>query len=162
MCWQFPDFIDVLFPTLIRGHLGKEAVTSFLSENVKSFTVRGTEMPCSIELFSGLRFTSVFKIKAKFFTAKTQEPLEHWHMSIGSGGVNLQSQAAVPIGLETESAAQKDILKKTTKDYVHAIIQESRYAEQTTDSLRSTRLPEKVLRIAQRYFKQTDVSDLNM
>jgi hypothetical protein len=151
ICWQFQDFLPVLFPTFIRGHLRKEEMTKFIVENIVSFTVDGVEKPCQVELFSGASFGTTLKLKAKFFTARTPDVLQHWHSQASPNGVNLQSRGAAPIGLEMEGNAQRDELRKKAKEYIQAIIQEPSYAEQVTDSLRHTDLPRRILQIVQRY-----------
>lgn len=151
ICWQFQDFIPVLFPTFIRGHFKKEEMFKFIVENIVSFTVNGVEKPCQVELFSGASFGTTLKIKAKFFTAKTPEVLRHWHSQPSRNSVDLQSRGAVPIGLEMEGNSQRDELRKKAKEYIQSIIQEPTYPEQVTDSLRHTDLPRRILRIVQRY-----------
>ncbi len=66
ICWQFQDFLPVLFPDFIRGHFKKDEMSRFISENIDGFTVDGVERPCTVELFSGPRFTATFSITAKF------------------------------------------------------------------------------------------------
>lgn len=159
VCWQFQDFIPVLFPQFIRAHFKKEEMARFLSENVVGFNVGGVEKPCEVELFCGLRFSTVLTVKAKFFTAKTCDVLQHWHMTGDGGGrPNLLANGSAPIGVEFNASGQKDELRKQVKAYVQSMIHEPFYAEQVTESIRSTQLPTKVLRIVQAYAKQSDVS----
>lgn len=158
ICWQFQDFLPVLFPTFIRGHFRKEEMSRFVADNVAGFTIDGVEKPCVVELFSGASWNSTFQIRAKFFTAKTADVLKHWHMQIGRNNVDLQPRAAPPIGLEMDGGvpAQRDEIRKKAREYVASIIQEPRYAEQATDSLRHTDLPRKILKIVQRYAQSSD------
>ncbi|KAH8889280.1 hypothetical protein GQ53DRAFT_630086, partial [Thozetella sp. PMI_491] len=156
ICWQFQDFLPVLFPDFIRGHFRKDEMTRFITENIVGFAVDGAEQSCSVELFSGPRFTTTFAVTAKFFTAKTPDVLQHWHLTNGRNAVDLQSRGAAPIGLDMEGGPQKEELKKKAKEYIQAIIQEPAYAEQVTDSLRHTDLPRKVLRIVQNYSYRCD------
>lgn len=158
VCWQFQDFLTVLFPDFIRRHFKKDEMSKFLRDNIEGFTIGGAVQNCDVELFSGPRFGATLGIKAKFFTAKTCEVLQHWHMTSGRRGVDLQSNGSAPIGLELSSGAQKDDLKKRTKAYIQEIVKEPAYAEQVTETFRSTELPTKVLRIVQTFAKQSDVS----
>jgi hypothetical protein len=158
ICWQFQDFLPVLFPSFIRTHFRREEMTKFISENIAGFTIDGAEKPCVVELFSGASWTSTFQIKAKFFTPKTSEVLQHWHMQVGRNSVDLQARGAPPIGLEMDGSvpAQRDEIRKKAREYIQSIIQEPRYAEQVTDSLRHTDLPRKILKIVQRYAQRSD------
>lgn len=158
VCWQFQDFLPVLFPDFIRGHFKKDAMTSFITENVEGFTVDGSERLCSVELSSGPRFTTTLTLQAKFFTAKTCDVLQHWHLSNEKNQVDLQSQGSAPIGIEFNKGPQKDEMKKLTKGYIQALVNEPLLADQLTDSFRSTRLPNKILAIVQNFAKRSDVS----
>ncbi|KAG8428578.1 hypothetical protein J3459_002619 [Metarhizium acridum] len=156
VCWQFQDFIPVLFPEFIRAHFKKGEMVKFLKDNVDGFVVRGVPQPCEVELFCGLRFSAVLSVKAKFLTAKTCDVLQHWHTNPQGGSQNLQANGSAPIGLEFNTTAQRDDLRKKVKAYVADVINEPFYAEQVTDSVRSTQLPVKILRIVQTYAKQSD------
>jgi hypothetical protein len=156
MCWRFPDFLPVLFPDFIRDHLKKDAMSKFISENVDGFRVNGAEQLCSVELSSGLRFSSKLVVKAKFFTAKTADVLQHWHMQVGRNQVDLHTRASAPIGIEMENSAQRDELRKKAREYIQAITNEPKYAEQMTESVRHTELPKKVLKIVQNYASHSD------
>ncbi|KAG6313611.1 hypothetical protein E4U44_002482 [Claviceps purpurea] len=162
MCWQFQDFLPVLFPDFIRSHFRKEAMAAFLRDNVQEWSsVRGVDeqekqQVCEVELFSGLGFSAVLSVQAKVFTAKTCEVLQHWHLTPTGGRAEIQASGSVPLGVEFKTAAERDVLRKRIKAYVHAIIQEPCFSEQVTDSLRSTRLPLKILEIVQTYAKQSD------
>jgi hypothetical protein len=158
MCWQFQDFLPVLFPDFIRSHFKKDQMAAFVNENIESFTVGGVESPCEVELFSGVRFASTLKVRAKFFTAKTNEVLQHWHMSVGMNQLDLQNRNSAPIGMDMENLSCRDDLKKRTRDYIQKIILEPQYAEQVTDSVRHTLIPRKVLTIVQRFSQRSDVS----
>jgi Fungal Zn(2)-Cys(6) binuclear cluster domain len=144
MCWQFQDFLTVLFP-------------EFIHENIDGFTVNGAEQTCSVELFSGARFSAILSIKAKFFTAKTPDVLQHWHMNIGRNQIDLQSRGSAPIGIEMDSNGQRDELRKKAREYIQAIINEPGYAEQVTDSFKHTDLPKKILKIVQNFSTRSDV-----
>ncbi|UKZ63616.1 uncharacterized protein TrAtP1_004843 [Trichoderma atroviride] len=156
VCWQFQDFLPVLFPDFIRGHFKRDAMTSFITENVEGFTVNGSERLCSVELSSGPRFATTLTLQAKFFTAKTCDVLQHWHLSNEKNQVDLQSQGSAPIGIEFNKGPQKDEMKKLTKGYIQALVNEPLLADQLTDSFRSTRLPNKILAIVQNFAKQSD------
>lgn len=162
VCWQFQDFLTILFPEFIRGHFRKEEMSKFLRENVDGFSIAGMEQPCDVELFSGPRFGATLSIKAKFFTAKTCEVLQHWHLTTGKDRADLQSNGSAPIGLELSNSAQRDGLRKLAKAYIQEIVKEPAYAEQVTETFRSTQLPTKVLRIVQTFAKQSDVSRLSL
>ncbi|KAK3374914.1 hypothetical protein B0H63DRAFT_437870 [Podospora didyma] len=151
VCWQFSQFIPILFPQFIRGHFNKDEMSRFISENIEGFTVAGAVKPCTVELFSGPGFRTVLSLKAKFFTAKTTEVLQQWHFTVAQNQVSLQARGAAPIGLDTENPTYKDELKKKTKEYIRAIVAEPNYAELVTDSLRHTTLPRQIMRIVQDY-----------
>lgn len=161
VCWQFQDFLPVLFPEFIRGHFKKDVMASFITENVEGFTVNGAEQFCNVELSSGPRFATTLTLQAKFFTAKTCDVLQHWHLSNGEDHVDLQSQGSAPIGIEVNKGPQKDEMKKLTKGYIQALVNEPLLADQLTDSFRSTRLPNKILSIVQNFAKKSDVSKMN-
>lgn len=161
VCWQFQDFLPVLFPEFIRGHFKKDVMASFITENVEGFTVNGAEQFCNVELSSGPRFATTLTLQAKFFTAKTCDVLQHWHLSNGEDHVDLQSQGSAPIGIEVNKGPQKDEMKKLTKGYIQALVNEPLLADQLTDSFRSTRLPNKILSIVQNFAKKSDVSETN-
>ena len=158
VCWQFQDFLPVLFPDFIRGHFRKEQMAQFVSENVDCFTVDGVERACTVELFSGQRFQSTLTVQASFFTAKGPEVLQHWHLSMGANQVELQSHGAVPIGINLDNHARREELRKKAKEYIHALTAEPQFAEQVTDSTRHTGLPRKILAMAQRFAQRSDVS----
>lgn len=156
VCWQFQDFLPVLFPEFIRGHFKKDVMAGFITENVEGFTVNGAEQFCNVELSSGPRFATTLTLQAKFFTAKTCDVLQHWHLSNGEDHVDLQSQGSAPIGIEVNKGPQKDEMKKLTKGYIQALVNEPLLADQLTDSFRSTRLPNKILSIVQNFAKKSD------
>lgn len=162
ICWRFQDFTAVLFPDFIRAHLRRNEMARFLADNIAGFTVDGAERSCAVELSSGAAWTSTFRIEAKFFTPKTDEVQQHWHMQIGRDSVALQSRRAPPIGLETDRSGsgslpawQHDEIRMKVREYIASIIREPKYAEQVTDSLRHTDLPRKVLKIVQRYAQRS-------
>lgn len=158
VCWQFPDFVGVLFPEFIRGHFRKEEMTKFIEQHIESFTVEGVERPCTVELFSGLRLSARLQIKAKFFTPKTSEVVKHWHLLVGRNTVDLQERMAAPIGLSAGGGnAQKDELKKRLREYVQAIVDEPDFAGVVTEGLRHTEIPRKVLKIVHDYSNRADV-----
>lgn len=156
VCWQFQDFLPVLFPDFIRGHFRKEQMAQFVSENVDGFTVDGVEKSCTVELFSGQRFQSTLTVQANFFTAKGPEVLQHWHLSMGVNQVELQPHGAVPIGVNLDNNARREELRKKAKEYIHALTSEPQYAEQVTDSVRHTGLPRKILSMAQRFAQRSE------
>ncbi|KAG5982521.1 hypothetical protein E4U55_001771 [Claviceps digitariae] len=164
VCWQFQDFNPVLFPDFIRAHFKKEAMAAFLRDNVDGwFSGGGMEQQqqqrqqlCEVELFSGPRFSAVLRVKAKFFTPKSCDVLQHWHLNPAMGRAHIRASGSAPIGVEFNTAAQRDDLRKRAKTYVQDILREPYFAEQVTDSLKSTQLPLKILRIVQTYAKQSD------
>jgi hypothetical protein len=171
VCWQFADFTGVLFPEFVRGHLRREEVVRFVEANVESFTVAGVEVPCTVRLVSGVGFTkAVLEVKAKGFTARTPDVLQHWHVVVGRGGVDLHSRGAAPIGLEVTTAssaaeggssgsggdAQKSELKRRLREYIQAIVDEPRFAELVTPPPQHTELPRRVLRIVHDYANRCD------
>jgi hypothetical protein len=163
VCWQFCDFTTVLFPEFIRGHLRKEEVVKFVGENIESFTVRGVEVPCTVQLVSGVGFRAVLEVRAKFFTAKTPDVLQHWHVQMGRNSMGLHSRGAAPIGLEVEGHgvgggdAQRSEMRRRVKEYIQAIVDEPRFAELVTPAPQHTELPRKVLRIVHDYAQRCDV-----
>ncbi|KAJ2893926.1 uncharacterized protein MKZ38_008076 [Zalerion maritima] len=146
VCWQFPDFLPVLFPEFVRGHFRKSEMERFVGENIEGWTIAGTERPVMVELSSGKHFSATLKVKGKFFTARTPDVLQHWHVNVRGNEMDVQSMGSVPIGINAEGG-MRDTLKKSLKEYMSAIISEPYYAEQTTDSFRHTLLPQRLLRI---------------
>ncbi|XXH05161.1 hypothetical protein Hte_011586 [Hypoxylon texense] len=162
MCWQFGDFLPVLFPDFIRSHFKKDQMTSFISEHVENFKPNGTELTCQVELFSGARFGSTLSIPASFFTPKSAEILQHWHMNMDMSQMDLQSRGAAPIGIDPDNATQREELKKRAREYIQNLTAEPMYAEQVTDAIRSTQLPRKVLTIIQRYAQRSESAQASM
>ncbi|KAF2964978.1 hypothetical protein GQX73_g8576 [Xylaria multiplex] len=156
VCWQFSDFLPVLFPSFIRNHFKKDVMASFISDNVSKFygpSPRATE-PWLIELSSGARFRSTLTIPASFCAPKSVEVLHHWHLTTGAQ-LDLHSRPAVPIGIDPKDSNQREALKRCTREYIDNLVNESRYAEQVTDSLRSTQLPRQVLEIVRRFAQRS-------
>lgn len=156
VCWQFGDFVPILFPDFIRGHFRKEEMSKFMSENIEGFVVNGVEQPCSVELFSGPMFSTVLAVDAKFFTPATCDVVQHWHMNVGLGRADLQSNGSAAIGIEFETSAQRDSLKKRTRKYIQDTIAEPAFAMQVTDSICHTLLPRKVLEIVKDFAEETE------
>ncbi|KAF7544713.1 hypothetical protein G7Z17_g9740 [Cylindrodendrum hubeiense] len=156
ICWQFGDFVPILFPDFIRGHFRKEEMSKFITENIEGFTVNGVVQNCSVELFSGPLFSTVLAVDAKFFTPATCDVVQHWHMSVGSHQMNLQSNGSAAIGIEFETSAQRDSLKKKTRKYIQDTVAEPAFAIQVTDSLYSSQLPRKILGIVKQFAEETE------
>jgi hypothetical protein len=157
VCWQFQDFLTVLFPDFLRTHLRKDEVTNYIRNNVDDFGVGGRPHPCEVELYSGPTFTSTLTLNASFFTAKTIEVMQHWHVVSGSDRVDLMAHNSAPIGVDLSQSTAREELRKRTKSYVQQLIKEPSFATQVTDSLRSTTLPRTVLSLVQTFAEQTDV-----
>lgn len=154
VCWQFQDFLPVLFPDFVRSHFRREEMARFMEENVGAFGGGGG---FEVELFSGPRFRSVLAIPgARFFTARSDEVLMHWHLHAEASGVDLRVRGAVPIGLGP-GGTPGDEVKKRVKAYVRSILAEPAFAEQLTETFRHTGLPRRVLEIVQRYWVQSEV-----
>ncbi|KAF5003539.1 hypothetical protein FDECE_9926 [Fusarium decemcellulare] len=157
VCWQFQDFLPILFPDFIRGHLRKDEMTKFITDNIAGFHIGGVEQTCSIELYSGSRFRTVLPVEAKFFTPKTPDVVHHWHMfNVGPHHVQLQSNGAAAIGIEFDKTAEKDSLKKRTKKYIQELITEPGFVDQVTETFNTTQLPKKLLRIIKQYAEETE------
>ncbi|RWA13865.1 hypothetical protein EKO27_g1278 [Xylaria grammica] len=156
VCWQFSDFLPVLFPDFIRGHFKKEVMARFVSDNVAKFysPPSTSAEPWLIELSSGPRFRSTLTIPASFCDPKSAEVLHHWHVSTGTQ-LDLHLRPAVPIGIDPKDSNQREALKRRTREYIHNLVSEPWYAEQVTDSLRSTQLPRQVLTIVQRFAQRS-------
>ncbi|KAI0431463.1 hypothetical protein F5Y09DRAFT_304600 [Xylaria sp. FL1042] len=157
VCWQFSDFLPVLFPGFIRGHFKKEVVARFISDNVSKFYSASPTPaePWLIELSSGSRFRSTLTIPASFCAPKNAEILHHWHMSTRAHQLDLHSRPAVPLGVDPRDTNQREALRRRTREYIDNLVNEPRYAEQVTDALRSTQLPRRVLAIVQRYAQRS-------
>ncbi|KAI0816605.1 hypothetical protein GGR55DRAFT_244880 [Xylaria sp. FL0064] len=157
VCWQFSDFLPVLFPSFIRGHFKKEVVARFISDNVSKFYSASPTPaePWLIELSSGSRFRPTLTIPASFCAPRSAEILHHWHMSTCAHQLDLHSRPAVPIGIDPRDNNQREALRRRTREYIDNLVNEPRYAEQVTDSLRSTQLPQRVLGIVQRYAQRS-------
>ncbi|KAF7548423.1 hypothetical protein G7046_g8681 [Stylonectria norvegica] len=159
VCWRFHDFLPILFPTLMRGHLKKDEMTKFIRENVVGFTVDGVEQACSVQLYAGLRFKAVLTAQAKFFTPKTCDVLQHMHMNLGGFKMDLQTNGSAAIGIEMDISAERDSLKKATKVYIQEIIKEPEFVNQVTDSFENVSLlPKQVLKIVQTFADQSDAT----
>ncbi|KAI0405411.1 hypothetical protein F4802DRAFT_597241 [Xylaria palmicola] len=158
VCWQFSDFLPVLFPDFIRGHFKKEAMARFVSENVAEFYRVGATnatSPCLVELSSGPRFRSTLTVPASLFAPRGAEVLRHWHMGAGAHQLYLHARAAVPVGINPRDPGQREALRRRAREYAHGLVDEPRYAEQVTDALRSTQLPRRVLAAVQRFAQRS-------
>jgi hypothetical protein len=161
VCWQFQDFIPVLFPEFMRSHFRKDEMSKFLKDNIEAFAMNGIETPCSVELFSGVRFRTTLAIEAKFFTPKTHDVLQHYQMHVGRDRVDLHAAFSSPIGLDEDMTGnQRDDLKKKVKEYIKAIVNEPSYVEQVTETFVNTDLPRRVLQIVQDFANNSDVSNI--
>ncbi|KAF4965188.1 hypothetical protein FSARC_6982 [Fusarium sarcochroum] len=157
VCWQFQDFLTILFPEYIRGHLRKDEMSKFVAENIAGFQVQGIEQACAVELYSGPLFNTVLAIKAKFFTPKTKDVMQHWQLyNVGMNRVELQANRAADIGVELDKSAERDSLKKRAKKYIQDLLTEPYFVDQVTDSFQSTQLPQKLLRIIKQYADETE------
>ncbi|KAK1756132.1 hypothetical protein QBC47DRAFT_379193 [Echria macrotheca] len=157
MCWQFDDFDVVLFPDFIRGHFARDEMSRFIGDNILAFSVDGVEKPCTVELMSGGGFGATLSIRAKFFTAKTAEVLQQWHLERHSNGVaDLHPRSAAPIGLDPDSPLSKDDIRKKADKYIQAMVSAPAFAELVTNDCRHTRLPRTILRIVQDYATRAD------
>lgn len=157
VCWQFEDFNKALFPSFLREHFDKEAMSKFVSDNVQSFTVNGIEQPCTVTLSCGPVLKSKLVVRAKFFTAKmsNSDVLQHWFQV--PGGVELQVMRATPIGLEMDTSKWNELRRKVD-DYVHNIVKEPAFAWEMTASMRRPGLPRGMLQIVQQYYQQSKSS----
>lgn len=156
VCWQFADFIPILFPEFIRGHFRKEEMNKFMTENIEGFTVNGVEQNCSVELFSGPLFSTVLAVKAKFFTPIGDEVVRHWHLKSGMNRMELESNGSAAIGLEFKDPSERDMLKKRTKKYIQEVVAEPAFPEQVTDTFKHTTLPMRIIRIVKRYTEESE------
>ncbi|PHH77923.1 hypothetical protein CDD82_3293 [Ophiocordyceps australis] len=100
VCWQFQDFNVALFSDFIRAHFRSDEVARFLRDSVQEFRVRGLDKPCRVELYSGLRLSATLQIEASFFTAKSCDALQHWHLNSERRSLHIESNGSTPIGLE--------------------------------------------------------------
>ncbi|KAI1268568.1 hypothetical protein F5Y18DRAFT_375913 [Xylariaceae sp. FL1019] len=158
VCWQFSDFLPVLFPDFIRSHFKKEAMSRFITDNVSAFHDSSASLePCAIEMSSGARFHSTLTVLATPFTPRDAGILQHWHMG-GVHQLQLQSRSALAIGVDPKNANLRETLKRRAREYVQNLVDEPRYAEQVTDSLRGTHLPRRVLTIVQRFAQRSQSS----
>ncbi|KAH8837403.1 hypothetical protein MCOR27_008329 [Pyricularia oryzae] len=156
VCWQFGDFLNILFPEVIRGHFRKDQMAKFIADNVNEFKIGSSDRQCTVELSSGTRLASTLVIPAKAFSPKDPDILQHWRQdNEPDGTVRLSHGVAAPIGLDLEGSsgpgAQREELRKIAKEYIQSIIREQCFADEMTASIRSTDLPGRVLRIVQTY-----------
>ncbi|QGI93359.1 hypothetical protein CEK26_006428 [Fusarium fujikuroi] len=157
VCWQFSDFVTILFPVYIRGHLESKAMAKFTRENIAGFHIQGVEQVCSVELFSGPRFSTVLALQAKFFTPTNAEVQNHWQLhNLGQNKVELRANKAANLGIDLEKSAERDNLRKRTKRYIQDLLNEPEFVAQVTDSITSTYLPAKLLRIVKEYADETE------
>ncbi|GKT73512.1 hypothetical protein ColTof4_05935 [Colletotrichum tofieldiae] len=152
VCWQFSDFLTVLFPDFMRSHFRKDQMSRFMTENVDLDAVELA--PREIELFSGL--SASLKVKARFFRPRTADVQQHYHLHVQRDRVDLQARGTAPMVLELDSAAQREALKKKVKEYLAAIAAEPKYAKSVTESIRHTELPRKVLDVVHKYASKSD------
>ncbi|KAJ0163758.1 hypothetical protein CTA2_2458 [Colletotrichum tanaceti] len=152
VCWQFSDFLTILFPDFMRRHFRKDQMSQFMTENVDLDAVELA--PREVELFSGL--SASLKVKARFFNPRTADVQQHYHLHVQRDRVDLQARGTAPMVLELDSAAQRDALRKKVKGYLAAIAAEPKYAKSVTESIRHTELPMKVLDVVQRYASKSD------
>ncbi|KAK1999944.1 hypothetical protein LX36DRAFT_655000 [Colletotrichum falcatum] len=152
VCWQFANFITVLFPDFMRSHFREDQMSRFMAENVDLDAVELA--PREIELFSGL--SASLKIKARFFKPRTADVQQHYHLHVQRDRVDLQARGTAPMVLELDSASQREALRKKVKEYLAAIAAEPKYAKSVTGSIRHTELPRKVLDIVHKYTSESD------
>ncbi|KAI9902561.1 hypothetical protein N3K66_001913 [Trichothecium roseum] len=181
VCWQFQDFLGILLPEFLRGHLRKEEVARFVEQQVgeqpmtagmtaaaaaggRTTMTTGSQVQGGdfrVELYSGPWFGAKLAVQARIFRAKTAGALRHWHANAAGGRVDLRSCDSVPIGMDLAGGPQRDDLRRRVRVYVQDIVHEPAFAEQVTDTLKSTRLPTKTLRIVQRYANRTNSPIVN-
>ncbi|GAB1320208.1 hypothetical protein MFIFM68171_10418 [Madurella fahalii] len=158
VCWQFSDFTGILFPEFIRGHLRKEAVGRFVGDTVECFM----DQEWAVEMYSGYGLAARLVVPGvKFFTARSVEALQHWHLRVGVNNMDLQAHGAAPIGLEVRPdgwEGQRNEMRKRMREYVQAIAAEPDYAELVTQAPQHTLLPRKLLRIVHDYANRCDVA----
>ncbi|KAK1536885.1 uncharacterized protein CCOS01_02205 [Colletotrichum costaricense] len=154
VCWQFSDFLTVLFPDFMRSHFRKDQMSKFMEENVDLDAVQLA--PREVELFSGL--SASLKVRARFFKPRTEEVQQHYHLHVQKDRIDLQARGSAPMVLELDSAAQREALRKKVKEYLAAIAAEPRFAKSVTESIRHTELPKKVLDVVQIYANKSDSS----
>ncbi|KAK1674463.1 hypothetical protein BDP55DRAFT_553952 [Colletotrichum godetiae] len=152
VCWQFSDFLTVLFPDFMRSHFRKDQMSKFMAENVDVDAVQLA--PREVELFSGL--PASLKVRARFFKPRTEEVQQHYHLHVQKDRVDLQARGSAPMVLELDSSAQKEALRKKVKEYLAAIAAEPRFTKSVTESIRHTELPKKVLDVVQTYANKSD------
>lgn len=154
VCWQFADFLTVLFPDFMRNHFRKDKMSAFMAENVD---IDAVELePREVELFSGL--SPSLKVRARFFKPRTDDVQQHYHLHVGKDRVDLQARQTAPMVLELDSAAQREALRKKVKEYIASIAAEPGYAHQVTESIRHTELPRNILAVVQEYANKSNVS----
>ncbi|OLN81473.1 hypothetical protein CCHL11_09052 [Colletotrichum chlorophyti] len=154
VCWQFADFVTVLFPEFMRSHFRKDQMSRFMADNVDLNAVELA--PREVELFSGL--SPSLKVRARFFKPRTADVQQHYHLHVGKDRVDLQARGTAPMVLELDSGAQREALRKKVKEYLAAIAAEPGYAQSVTESIRHTDLPKRVLSIIKEYADKSDSS----
>lgn len=147
--------MNVLFPSFMRSHFKKEQMASFMQENLDNIQMHQTLI---IELYSGPSFASVLRLPARAFRPKTERVQKHYHLFSVREKINMQECKSAPLVLELDTNAQKDNLKKAAKEYVLAMTREPCYVSQTTDSIKHTDVPRRIMNIVQQYANRTDVS----
>ena len=155
VCWQFQDFMPVLFPSMMRTHFKKDKMAAFMAENLSNIE---THYTLNVELYSGPCFATVLRLPVKAFRPKNERIMKHYHLYSGKNQMDLKEFNSAPLVLELDTAAQKDALKKAAKEYVLAMTKEQCYVSQTTDSIKHTHVPRRILEIVQEYANTTDVS----
>jgi hypothetical protein len=153
MCWQFQDFMPVLFPPMMRAHFRKEKMAAFMAENLADIE---THYTLNVELYSGPSFATVLRLPAKAFRPKNKSIMKHYHLYSVNRQIDMKEFNSAPLVLELETNAQRDALKKAAKEYVLAMTKEQCYVSQTTDSIKHTKVPHRILQIVQKYANDTD------
>lgn len=135
MCWQFQDFVPILFPEFIRGHFDSKALYNFSKE----FKVYGVGRWGEVVLSSGWRFATTLRVHVKKFAAIESDVQTHWHLKVDGDVVQLFNETSLSIGLETVTESPKDelrkVLKSSLKGYFEDLIKEHAFAEQVTETL---------------------------
>ncbi|TDZ61610.1 hypothetical protein CTRI78_v004228 [Colletotrichum trifolii] len=153
ICWQFSDFLTVLFPEFMRSHFRKDQMSRFMQENVDLESMDELD-PRQLDLSSGL--ASVLSVTARFFQPKTSDVQQHYHLQVGRDRIDLQARSTAPMVLELNTTAQRDALRKKAREYIAAVFSEPWFAQRVTESIRHTELPKKILAIVQSFANKTD------
>ena len=135
----------------LHAHLKKNAIESFISENLNGFS----NIQLDVDVSTGAVFKPLI-LQANVFQAKTWELLRQMRLADETGDHNsqLMQRYSPPVGLLGLSVPD---LRKKCEKHIGEMVKNPAYAGQTTAG-DTTRLPEMILEIVRDYCDAKEVS----